>query len=252
MLLHCIDGDKHAKTFSLLPIVDDGLTSTIALAFAWCSLADAKLVNMSALWGRVLMLGSFVVIFAGYIYCFYNGMSDFAREYLYMQVVLWACVVFVVIQFLLFLIRKSHRRGWIWALLGSAAGGIGYFAVRLRITWLCVHVEKHTSPMVLWCVMLLLLLCIGLCSQSWLCLRCLSGTPSIMSRYPEAPELLAWDVLVHMPVSGTRHCDSNIHTRCCTYSYTHHDSCDHYALFVFLLMLQSVVCTCLIHIYLHL
>ncbi len=134
-ILHCFIHDEAGPHDSfwirtlrfIFMVIDVGLTSNIAVAFAWAGASDLEWLNPCSKRSKILIYCSFVLVFICWIVSLLMQLK-FGFLILYMAVVGMCCGFYLITQIILF-IQKESTKGWEWFIAGGVFGLIGFAAL---------------------------------------------------------------------------------------------------------------------------
>jgi len=156
MFADCLSENLKPFTADLSAIIDAGLSSSIAVSFAFNGLVDLGLLNESHWYCWVMELTCFATLFVSWIVAFIHQDYTQALLVLYRDVIAISCGFYLVTQ--VFWFFKKGPTGFLWIFWGGLAGAIGLgsvFSVTIASFW-CTWLGAYSGwlgPSFVWFIL---------------------------------------------------------------------------------------------------
>jgi hypothetical protein len=157
MFVHCFIQPTSQSLFGLLLLVIDlGLTSSIATTFMWAGLADIELIDPRHWTSKLCVYGSFVVLFAAWIYSILHGGFQVGFLILYLGVVGISCAVYLITQGIL--LHHAHSTSGISSfIIAGISGAVGLGSLQLYGNAICTAIgpalAAYFGPDFIWFIL---------------------------------------------------------------------------------------------------
>jgi len=144
-----VHGNPDDLLHLIFGVIDGGLTSAVALTFAFDAFADIGWLQESGATFAVLGV-LYAALFAGWVYTYINSVI-LGFLILYVYEIALCCGIYCVIELVL-LVRSGSLRGIVWVVVAGIAGAVGLYAIVSSTFgyWLCTTFGCHFGSVFMW------------------------------------------------------------------------------------------------------